>query len=78
MTPGLGVRFSSPIGPIRLDLGYNTLGPRLRQVVAELEDGSLDELELPVVYDPAGFNDPSLFTEIFRRLRVHFAIGQAF
>ncbi|MCK5411867.1 MAG: BamA/TamA family outer membrane protein [Gemmatimonadota bacterium] len=77
-TPGLGVRFSSPIGPIRLDLGYNTLGPRLRQVVAELEDGSLDELELPVVYDPAGFNDPSLFTEIFRRLRVHFAIGQAF
>ena len=77
-TPGLGVRFSSPIGPIRLDLGYNTLGPRLRQVVAELEDGSLDELELPVVYDPAGFDDPSLLTEIFRRLRVHFAIGQAF
>ncbi|MCZ6825059.1 MAG: BamA/TamA family outer membrane protein [Gemmatimonadetes bacterium] len=77
-TPGLGVRFSSPIGPIRLDLGYNTLGPRLRQVVAELEDGSLDELELPVVYDPAGFDDPGLFTEIFRRLRIHFAIGQAF
>lgn len=77
-TPGLGVRFSSPIGPIRLDLGYNTLGPRLRQVVAELEDGSLDELELPVVYDPAGFDDPDLFTEIFRRLRIHFAIGQAF
>ncbi len=77
-TPGLGVRFSSPIGPIRLDLGYNTLGLRLRQVVAELEDGSLDELELPVVYDPAGFDDPGLFTEIFRRLRIHFAIGQAF
>ncbi|MEE8447369.1 MAG: BamA/TamA family outer membrane protein [Gemmatimonadota bacterium] len=77
-TPGLGVRFSSPIGPIRLDFGYNTLGLRLRQVVAELEDGSLDELELPVVYDPAGFDDPGLFTEIFRRLRIHFAIGQAF
>ncbi len=77
-TPGLGVRFSSPIGPIRLDLGYNTLGLRLRQVVAELEDGSLDELELPVVYDPVGFDDPGLFTEIFRRLRIHFAIGQAF
>ena len=77
-TPGLGVRFSSPIGPIRLDLGYNTLGPRFRQVVAELEDGALADLELPVRFDPAGFDDPGLFKEIFRRLRVHFAIGQAF
>jgi hypothetical protein len=31
-----------------------------------------------VVYDPVGFDDPSLFKEFFRRLRVHFAIGQAF
>jgi outer membrane protein insertion porin family/translocation and assembly module TamA len=77
-TPGAGVRFSSPIGPIRLDLGYNTQGPRLREVVAELEDGSLSEVPLPVVYDPVGFDEPSLFTEFFRRLRVHFAIGQAF
>ncbi len=77
-TPGAGIRFSSPIGPIRLDLGYNTQGPRLRDVVAELEDGSLSEVPLPVVYDPVGFDDPSLFKEFFRRLRVHFAIGQAF
>ena len=77
-TPGVGVRFSSPIGPLRLDLGYNTQGPVLREVVAELEDGSLAQLELPVVYDPAGYDDPSLLTEFFRRLRVHFAIGQAF
>jgi outer membrane protein insertion porin family/translocation and assembly module TamA len=77
-TPGAGVRFSSPIGPIRLDLGYNTQGPRLREVVAELDDGSLAQVPLPVVYDPIGFDEPSLFTEFFRRLRVHFAIGQAF
>ncbi len=77
-TPGAGVRFSSPIGPIRLDLGYNTQGPRLREVVAELDDGSLSQVPLPVVYDPVGFDDPSLFKEFFRRLRVHFAIGQAF
>ncbi|UCG75003.1 MAG: BamA/TamA family outer membrane protein [Gemmatimonadota bacterium] len=77
-TPGAGVRFSSPIGPIRLDLGYNTQGPRLREVVAELGDGSLAQLEDPVVYDPAGYDDPSVFKEFFRRLRVHFAIGQAF
>ena len=31
-----------------------------------------------VVYDPVGFDEPSLFKEFFRRLRVHFAIGQAF
>ena len=35
-------------------------------------------LALPVIYDPVGYDDPSLFTEIFRRLRIHFAIGQAF
>jgi outer membrane protein insertion porin family/translocation and assembly module TamA len=75
-TPGAGVRFSSPIGPIRLDLGYNTQGPRLREVVAELDDGSLSQVPLPVVYDPVGFDDPSLFKEFFRRLRVHFAIGR--
>lgn len=77
-TPGAGVRFASPIGPIRLDLGYNTQGPRLREVVAELEDGSLSQVPLPVIYDPVGYDDPSLITEIFRRLRIHFAIGQAF
>jgi outer membrane protein insertion porin family/translocation and assembly module TamA len=77
-TPGAGLRFASPIGPIRLDLGYNTQGPRLREVVAELEDGSLSQVALPVIYDPVGYDDPSLFTEFFRRLRIHFAIGQAF
>ena len=74
----MGIRFQSPVGPIRLDVGYNTTGSRLRSVVAELEDGSLRELPLPVDYNPFSFGDASLFTQFVRRLRLHLAIGQAF
>ncbi len=34
-TPGLGVRYFSPIGPIRVDVGYRTQGADFLQVVTE-------------------------------------------
>ncbi len=35
VTPGFGVRYFSPIGPIRVDVGYRTEGGDLLQVVTE-------------------------------------------
>jgi outer membrane protein assembly complex protein YaeT len=77
-TPGAGVRFRSPVGPLRLDVGYNPTGAKLKPVVIVLDDGSIEEVPHPVVYDPFTWDDPSALTEFWRRLRIQFSIGEAF
>jgi outer membrane protein assembly complex protein YaeT len=77
-TPGAGVRFRSPVGPLRLDVGYNPTGTELKQVVVVLDDGSIVEVPDPVPYDPFTYDDPSALTELWRRLRIQFSIGEAF
>lgn len=77
-TPGAGLRFLTPVGPLRLDIGYNPSGPTALPVVVSLENGSLIELPDRVIFDPFGFDSPSLLTEIFRRFQIHFSIGEAF
>lgn len=69
VTPGVGFRFLTPVGPIRVDVGYNPY-PR--------EAGPLylvDEEENLVLYDPSYVGEPRGFWE---RFQVHFAVGQAF
>lgn len=78
VTPGLGVRYSSLVGPIRLDLGYNPSSPRQLPVVAQLEGGAIRELSDPIRFDPFGYDDPSPAREILRRLQFHLSIGEAF
>ncbi len=77
-TPGAGIRFVSPIGPLRLDVGYDPTGPTELPVVVSLENGRLLELRDPVVFDPFGYDSPSLLREVLRRLQIHFSIGEAF
>ncbi len=77
-TPGAGVRFRSPVGPLRLDVGYNPTGPKLKPAVVLLDDGSIVEVPNPVPYDPFTWDDPSTLTEIWRRMRIQFSIGEAF
>jgi len=77
-TPGAGVRFRSPVGPLRLDVGYNPTGTEEKQVVVVLDDGSIVELPSPVEYDPFTYDGPSALTELWRRLRFQFSIGEAF
>lgn len=76
-TPGIGVRYMSPLGPLRVDLGYNTIGPRLYPVVTQAPGtDQVVQLEDPYSYDP--FSDPGGFREFLNRLQVHFSLGQAF
>jgi outer membrane protein assembly factor BamA len=77
-TPGAGLRYFSPIGPIRLDIAYNPSKPTLLPVVAVLADGSIQEVNVPYLYDPFTFDNPSAFTEFWRRLQLQLAIGEAF
>ena len=78
-TPGVGVRYRSPVGPLRMDLGFNPAGPVLKPVVVvRSETGEIVELEDGVVYDPYAWDDPSFFTEFWRRIQLQFSIGEAF
>ncbi len=67
VTPGLGVRIASPIGPLRFDLAYNPHSPRDGPLFGQ-DDGVLRLL------DDAYRPDRSFLD----RLRLHFSIGHAF
>ena len=76
-TPGLGVRFVTPLGPVRLDAAYNGY---------PAEPGALYLLNtanksLTAVTDSTGnqlLYRPSLRAGFWRRVVVQFAVGQAF
>ncbi|MFH1763381.1 MAG: BamA/TamA family outer membrane protein, partial [Gemmatimonadota bacterium] len=81
-TPGLGIRYFSPIGPIRVDLGYRFGSgeplPVVTKAIGINPDGSTTELgnlvvlDMPVLWrDHLGVFDP-------RRFQLHLSIGQAF
>ena len=99
-TPGVGLRYYSPVGPIRIDAGFNTQGPQsLRVLATEVEpclqgtpgcidvegDGSeylrntddVVSLEREVVYG-SSVTEIDSWGDFFRRIRLHFSIGQAF
>ncbi|MFQ5530349.1 MAG: BamA/TamA family outer membrane protein, partial [Gemmatimonadota bacterium] len=77
-TPGVGVRFRSPVGPLRLDLGYDPSGPADRPVVAVLERGDIQELNRTIRFDPFTDDNPGVLLELARRLQVQVSIGEAF
>jgi translocation and assembly module TamA len=76
VTPGVGLRVLSNLGPIRLDLGYDLSGPRERPLFAASDDAL--EFLGRVRFDPFGHDDPGFLTELVRRLQVHVGLGQPF
>ena len=71
VTPGIGVRFTTPLGPVRLDVAYNGYGAEAGSVYVEDTQGNLtlQPDPRPATPPPPGFR---------RRLVVQFAVGQAF
>jgi outer membrane protein assembly factor BamA len=94
LTPGVGIRYLSPIGPLRLDLAYRFRGGQELPVVTnQLRpfDPAVDDTPLVV----GGLETPWVTTETLavltptvlfddspafslRRLQIHISIGQAF
>ena len=77
LTPGIGFRVITDLGPIRVDLGYDPSSARTVPLFAESDDGGIRQAGY-VRFDPFAWDDPGFFRELSRRLQFHFAIGQAF
>ena len=68
VTPGVGARIFSPVGPIRVDLGFNPYGPKEGPLVGfERETGELI---------PLGIHQPE--AKLLDRVQLYIAVGQAF
>ncbi len=81
-SPGLGLRYRSPVGPIRLDIGYNTSGPEWLPVVVAIREAQGTEI-VQLVRPDSDPAVPALFKydpldDFLSRLQLHFSIGQAF
>ena len=88
-TPGVGLRFLSPVGPIRVDLGYNPRTDERLSVITELvpsdsswlaarglsQRSGLFQVDSKRSFNPA--NGTGL-GGIFNRLTLHLSIGEAF
>jgi outer membrane protein insertion porin family len=92
-SPGFGVRYFSPAGPIRIDVGYNgSGGERLPVITTEVcgyrADGACVAIEEGTVFERLGnttqlrrLNEPVLWNpraSFLDRLQLHLSIGQAF
>jgi len=71
VTPGVGLRLGTPVGPARLDIAYNPYGPPEGPLYLPAGDTGDFVRVLPSFAPerPRGFLD---------RLRLHLAVGQAF
>ena len=82
VTPGVGFRYRSPLGVIRLDFGLRPVGRESLPVVVAVPDASGNDqvvrLTREKAYSPVDDPSPGRLREIARRIVVHFAMGQAF
>ena len=82
LTPGVGVRYASPAGVIRIDLGIRpTLVERLPVITESVPDSAgraqIVRLEQSFRYDPLEGSKSGL-RQVLNRLQLHLSIGQAF
>jgi outer membrane protein assembly factor BamA len=80
ITPGFGIRYYSPVGPIRVDLGINPSQSEDLAVVTELPVGgknTLVPLDIPRRYSPTAGAGTAI-GKILNRLTLHLSIGQAY
>ena len=74
ITPGVGIRYNSPVGPIRVDLGYN---PRLIEDLPVVTNARING-EDKLVGLPTPRTYMSGRNTILGRLVLHLSIGQAY
>ena len=73
ITPGFGVRYKSPVGPIRADIGFSPARSERLPIVTEVTvngDRKIVPLINPRTYAPA--------KTLLDRFTLHFSIGQAY
>ncbi|HLB08412.1 MAG TPA: BamA/TamA family outer membrane protein [Gemmatimonadaceae bacterium] len=80
VTPGFGVRYLSPVGPIRVDLGFRPSVTDQLTVITEVTgaDGSHRLVELHSQRDYNPVEDGSGLSKLLNHFALHLSIGQAF
>jgi outer membrane protein insertion porin family/translocation and assembly module TamA len=74
ITPGLGVRYNSPVGPIRVDIGYHPM--IVERLLVVTSDKSSGQNRLVPLTETRIFGRDS--KTLLSRLALHFSIGQAY
>jgi outer membrane protein assembly factor BamA len=80
ITPGFGLRYYSPVGAIRIDLGINTSQSENLAVVTELVKNGKRELvplDIPRRYSATG-SQTTAWRNALNRLVLHLSIGEAY
>jgi len=80
ITPGFGVRYYSPVGPIRVDVGINTSQSEDLAVVTELvKNGKrvIVPLDIPRTFSATG-SETSAWRNALNRMVLHLSIGEAY
>ncbi|MBC8086958.1 MAG: BamA/TamA family outer membrane protein [Phycisphaerae bacterium] len=92
ITPGFGVRYKSPVGPIRVDLGIRPSLKAAVPVITEVRDGAgvlrlvdltggvgcVDGSSAGCRIYPGPLSKQSFFNKITNRLTLHLSIGEAY
>lgn len=74
ITPGFGIRYQSPVGPIRMDLGINPNRAEDLPVVTAVRDGT-GQMRIVGLGKTRNFSQASRFLD---RLVFHLSIGEAY
>ena len=77
LSPGVGIRLLTPVGPLRLDFAYDPTGTVTYPLLAQLPAGTFLNLG-EVAYDPYGPRTGGAFTRFRRRIQLQFSLGQPF
>lgn len=81
VTPGIGVRYISSAGPIRVDLGLRPSISQELAVITEVRgpdgEGRIVRLQTPKRFEPADDAD-GFFQTARRRLQLHLSLGETF
>ena len=80
LTPGVGFRYKSPVGPIRVDLGYNPRQTEELTVVTTARDATGRERLVPLSRTRRYTNGGTAqgFWSLFNQMVLHLSIGQAY
>ncbi|MEP6493991.1 MAG: BamA/TamA family outer membrane protein [bacterium] len=74
VTPGIGLRYESPVGPIRIDLGFNPNRAENLAVVTAVRDSAGVSRIVPLSVT----RNWSQGTTLLSRFALHFSIGEAY
>ena len=74
ITPGFGVRYASPVGPIRVDIGINPNRVEKLGVVTAVRDSTGKQVIVPLTVSRSFANGKTFLNH----LTLHFSIGEAY